>query len=140
MSGTAYDVTGEFFHACQEQFLGEKLTEIVNDPAHIGGSNIEFEEKAINIMAGKFGMGVGNHPSTIKLENWCESFLTNHKSNLSDITLTQSEIDGWFEALEEFRTFFLNNPALGGALYNKPIDYNLLPTTLLNLLKKSNCN
>jgi hypothetical protein len=101
---------------------------------------MEFEEKAINIMAGKFGMGGGSTDGTAKLRDWCESFLTNHKSNLSDITLTQAEIDGWFEALEEFRTYFLNNPAEAGALYTKPIDYNLLPLTLINLLKKSNCD
>jgi hypothetical protein len=100
---------------------------------------MEFEEKAINIIAGKFGTGGGGSGGTAKLYDWCQSFLTNHSSNFADITLTQSEINGWFEALEEFRTYFLNHPAEAGALYSKPIDYNLLPTTLINLLKNANC-
>jgi hypothetical protein len=97
---------------------------------------MEFEEKAINIIASILGVGGGTDMSTPKLNSWCNQFLINHPVH-SDVSLTQQEIDSWFEALEEFRNYHISLGA--NDMYVKPIDYTLLPTTLLNLWKLSDC-
>ena len=144
-----YTLTGELFHAYQEQFLNGKLRQIQQDVAndHIGGSNIEFEEKAINMLAQAiYGHGFGGLAGADKLVLWCVDFVYNHSDFISNtfyfnsiFTFTDEEIDGWFEALREFQAYFEVHPSEGGFLYGKPIDTNMLPDTLLNLLRSSNC-
>lgn len=132
----SYTLTGELFHAFQEQFLNGKLLQIKLDVTnnHVGGSNIEFEEKAMNILSGYFTGGTNSDPGTEKLGFWCNNFLINHPIH-SNVVLTQQEIDSWFEALEEFQEHHQNLPGL----YGKPIDFGILPTSLLNLWNLSNC-
>ena len=132
-------LTAELFHAYQEQFLGGKLNQIKLDEAndHKGGSNIEFEEAAMYLLAGKF-TGFGELPGTTKLIAWIDQFLKDHPIH-SNVALTQPEIDRWFEALEEFRTYYIDNPIQYPSLYDKPIDYDMLPTSLLKLWELSDC-
>lgn len=106
--------------------------DVTND--HIGGSNIEFEEKAINVISALFTGGVTEFPGCEKLKIWCEEFLYNHPIH-SNVLLTDQEVESWFEALYDFRLFNSNEPGL----YGKPVDYTLLPTTLLKLWGMSDC-
>jgi len=137
---TALILSAELFHAYQEQYLGGKVRQIQLDAAnnYIGGSNIEFEETAMGVLAGKLGFGGGDAPGTAKLDQWCEQFLKDHLIH-SNVVLTQSEKDKWFEAMEEFKTYYVNHPGQGGFFYDKPIDYTMLPASLLNLWNLSDC-
>ena len=136
---TELTLSAELFHAYQEQFLGGKLSQIGEDTLHKGGSNIEFEETAMGILAGKIGLGGGEAPATAKLDEWCEQFLKDHPMH-SAVVLTQLEQNSWFEAMEEFRTYYIDHPTPGTSMYRNPIDYNMLPTSLLSLWELSDCD
>lgn len=56
---STYSVTAELFHAYQEQYLGELLSDIQNSSDHKGGSNIEAEEKAFGYLSAVFSL-LGN--------------------------------------------------------------------------------
>ena len=136
----------ELMHAYQQQLYGT-LPGIYNGTTN-GGSNIEFEEKAFNIMfdmmaneiAGDVGISVsliGYNMETEILYNWLIDLQMNHTAGI--ITLSPEELESWFEALEEFQQFHEGNPEH----YGDPIDYNQNPDAILNLTNKvleSDCN
>ncbi len=142
----------ELFHAYQQQLYGT-LSDIYNGTKTSGGSNMEFEEKAFNLkrdlltkddgVAGENGISVGQ-PIGVNLEawslrDWLIGLEFDHPTN--PIVLSQSELKGWFDALEKFQQYHkINNPKTH---YGDPIDYNQKPDAILNLINKvleSDCN
>lgn len=121
------------FHAYQEQYLGGLLSDIQQSSDHKGGSNIEAEEKDMGYLSSFYSFYYVQTDTTL-LYNWCENFYNNHKNQHTDVTLTQDEQKAWFAAVEEFRQ---NNADAKTSnekdLYDAPTDYDLLPTSLLNL-------
>jgi len=141
----SYNVTAELFHAYQEQFLRGKLTQIVNSSDKKGGSNMEIEEKAMLMLTGIFVGGMYPiYPEQVKLYTWLLSFIGNRDFS-SEIVLTEEEKQSWFKALEEFQQYhyqlYLNDPDPNKKqdFYSRPIDYDMLPDTLLFLLRNSGC-
>lgn len=129
----SYSVTAELFHAYQEQYLGGLLSDIQNSLDHKGGSNIEAGEKAMGYLASLYSFMNVNVDSTL-LYNWCEHFFDSHQGHHTDVTLTQNEIDDWFAAVEEFKQYNRNSKTSSdNDLYDAPIDYDLLPNSLLDL-------
>lgn len=127
----------ELFHAYQQQLYGN-LDDIQNDPNHVGGSNIEFEEKAFNIQRDIEDGILESWPGNESLEEWLMNLEIVHGDN--NINLSQVELNEWFSALEYFKQY---HSGCTKDLYCKPIDYNLKPTAiikLINNLNSSNCN
>lgn len=132
---SAYSVTAELFHAYQEQYLEGLLSDIQNSIDHTGGSNIEAEEKAMGYLSSKFfflnNKGIEGVPPL--LIQWCEQFAEKNKNNHSNVTLTTDEIAGWFAAVDEFQQYYAASSESGNDMYGSPVDYDLLPSSLLNL-------
>ena len=130
----------ELFHAYQQQLYGT-LSDIYNGTKTTGGSNMEFEEKAFNIKRDLLNVDAGmfTYPGEEGLTNWLIDLEFNHTTD--PIVLSQSELKGWFDALEEFQQYHeINNP---NTHYGDPIDYNQKPDAILNLINKvleSDCN
>lgn len=142
----------ELMHAYQQQLYGT-LSGIYNGTNNLGGSNIEFEEKAFNIKRDLFdedtmitgdngistGLAIGVNLEQWALRDWLVELEFNHPTG--SIVLNQSELDAWFNALEEFQQYHeINNPSTH---YGDPINYNQNPDAILNLINKtleSNCN
>ena len=139
---SVFSIRAELFHAYQNQFYNGKVTQIRNDVEnnHIGGSNIEFEEKAIYLFLcelGEIGCSPENMVGTEDIVIWIRNFITNHENlNGEPITLNPFEISTWFSALEKFRSYYVNDNSV---FYGKPIDYSMLPSALLNLISLSMC-
>jgi Fe-S-cluster formation regulator IscX/YfhJ len=131
---TTSALMAELFHAYQEQFYGGRLTEIVNDREnnYIGGSNIEFEEKAMLIASSFFDIMQGNFSDTQLLYFFLFDLFENNP-NYDPITINDIDMDKWFEALNEFRDTNIDS----NNLYGTPVDTNLLPTALIDLLNKA---
>jgi hypothetical protein len=134
------DILGaELMHAYQQQLYGI-LDDIKHDNTnnHKGGSNIEFEEKAFNIKKDMIdGGGMFTFPGEEELTDWLIDLDINHPTGT--IELSSSELSAWFAALEAFQQHHESNPDFYGA----PIDYNLKPDAIINLINKildSNCN
>lgn len=131
-------VVAELFHAYQEQFLEGKLRDIVEDSSHVGGANIEAEEKAMLYLWGRFTHSgfcpIGYDP----IESWCEQIYQRSLLSSDSIVLTQEEIDGWFGAVEAFQEYHASQKGEGASkdLYDSPVDTKLFPTTLLDLWNK----
>lgn len=128
----------ELMHAYQQQLYGT-LSDIFNGTNNVGGSNMEFEEKAFNIKKDMLDIDTGmfTYPGEQGLTNWLIDLDINHPTG--PIILSQSELDGWFEALEEFQQFHEGNPDH----YGDPINYNQNPDAILNLINnvlESDCN
>lgn len=132
---SAYSVTAELFHAYQEQYLEGLLSDIQNSIDHTGGSNIEAEEKAMGYLSSKFfflnNKGIEGVPPL--LIQWCEQFAEKNKNNHSNVTLTTDEIASWFAAVDEFQQYYAASSESGNDMYGSPVDYDLLPSSLLNL-------
>lgn len=132
---SAYSVTAELFHAYQEQYLEGLLSDIQNSADHTGGSNIEAEEKAMGYLSSKFfflnNKGIEGVPPL--LIQWCEQFAEKNKNNHSNVTLTTDEIASWFAAVDEFQQYYAASSESGNDMYGSPVDYDLLPSSLLNL-------
>jgi len=92
----------------------------------------------MGILSGMFIGGYDVNSGTTELINWCQNFLHDHPMH-SNVVLTKTEKDSWFEAMEEFRTYYRNNPR-SGTFYTAPIDTTMLPVSLLNLWNLSNCD
>lgn len=140
----------ELFHAYQQQLYGT-LSDIYKGTKTTGGSNMEFEEKAFNIMSdmieseqiviGDRGIGVGSpisvNEEVIMLYDWLRELEFNHQT--APINLSAEELASWFEALEVFQQHHEGNPDH----YGDPIDVNQKPDAILNLINKileSDCN
>lgn len=127
----------ELFHAYQQQIYGT-LDDIENGTKVTGGSNIEFEEKAFNIKKDLIdGNAIFIWPAEDDLIWWLQDMEEKYES--SSIVLTQEDKNSWFNALEKFQNFHKDK----GDHYGDPIDYNLLPNAIINLINKflkSNCN
>ncbi len=133
---SVYSVTAELFHAYQEQYLEGLLSDIQNSVDHTGGSNIEAEEKAMGYLSSKFfflnNKGIEGVPPL--LIQWCEQFAEKNKNNHSNATLTTDEIASWFAAVDEFQQYYAgSSESYGNDMYGSPVDYDLLPSSLLNL-------
>ena len=137
----------ELMHAYQEQVYGN-LVEITTSTNHVGGTNIEFEEKAFNISRsisesinniefGENNIGiapmVSYNEETTELYYWLDDLSLSHTSN-APITLSQNELNSWYSTMETFQQF---HQGKGNGLYGTPIDYNLKPTAILNLINKT---
>lgn len=135
----SYTLGPELFHAYQQQ-LYENLDDIMHDNIndHIGGSNIEFEEKAFNLQRDLFNdKGFPFSEEQTLLLDWVYEFNINHP-NGGITSLTQQELSTWFEALEVFQQFHQNS----NDNYGTPIDYNIIPNALIKLIneiKETNC-
>lgn len=140
----------ELFHAYQQQLYGI-LDDIQTDLNHVGGSNIEFEEKAFNMLNERFSTndepydpleGTGTHlivedlqgetyDGTGSLGFWLSDILANHPNG--NITLNQSELNKWLSSLDSFQK---NQPQNCGDMYCAPIDIQLKPNAIISLLNK----
>jgi len=139
----------ELFHAYQQQLYGN-LDEIYTGEKPDGGSNIEFEEKAFNMLNDMLSnnevvdelQGTGTHiiveglqgetyDGTGSLGFWLSDILVNHPNG--NITLNQSELNKWFSALDSFQK---NQPQNCGDNYCAPIDKQLKPNAIISLLNK----
>jgi hypothetical protein len=129
-------LASELFHAYQQQVYGT-LDNIQDDPSNVGGSNIEFEEKAYNIQRDIVNGGLLEEwGGTGPLIKWLTDLEQNHHE--SNIILSQGELVKWFTALEFFKEY--HTPCED--MYCKPINYNLKPTAIIKLMSKlrsSNC-
>lgn len=67
------------------------------------------------------------------LIQWCEQFAEKNKNNHSNVTLTTDEIASWFAAVDEFQQYYAAYSESGNDMYGSPVDYDLLPSSLLNL-------
>lgn len=133
---STYSVTAELFHAYQEQYLGELLSDIQNSSDHKGGSNIEAEEKAFGYLSAVFSL-LGNgyiEGITPSLIQWCEAFAARNKNNHGNASLTANEISSWVAAVEEFRQYHADTKTpYSHDMYDSPVEDNLLPASLLSL-------
>jgi hypothetical protein len=122
----------ELFHAYQNQFYKGKLAEIKNDVVnnHKGGSNVEFEEKAMGMAGGYAGGIMPGYNDSKDLYDLMYDLFDNNP-NYNHVTFSDLNINNkWFNALETFR----NNNVNATNMYGKPIDYDLLPTAFLDLI------
>ena len=142
----------ELFHAYQQQLYGT-LSAIYSGIKSTGGSNMEAEEKAFNIQRDllytedsttddnglSVGRAIGVNDEQWAIRDWLVELAFNHPTG--SIVLNQSELDSWFDALEEFQQYHAeNNP---DTHYGDPVDYNQKPDAIINLTNKareSNCN
>lgn len=130
-------LTAELFHAYQEQFLGGKLRDIVEDSSHVGGANIEAEEKAMLYLFNQYEVCQRDNEVPL-LKAWCQNFYDNHQDSNEDVVLTQEEKDGWIAAVEAFQEYHASQKGEGESkdLYDSPVDTILFPITLLDLWNK----
>ena len=131
------NLSSELFHVYQQQSYGI-LDDIMRDPLHVGGSNIELEEKAFNYYRDSMDGAILTWPGTETMVRWMQDLEINHPDS-SNVILSQNEIDEWFGALEIFKEYHTPCPK---DMYCKPINYNLKPTaitTLINKLRSNNC-
>ena len=130
-------VVAELFHAYQEQFLEGKLRDIVEDSSHVGGANIEAEEKAMLYLFYQYEVYQIKNDIPL-LSAWCQNFYDNHQDSNEDVELTQEEKDGWIAAVEAFKEYHASQKGEGASkdLYDSPVDTILFPTTLLDLWNK----
>lgn len=149
----------ELFHAYQQQLYGTLIDISNSNTGHLGGSNIEFEEKAYTMLSNWVenfrkmdkneeeggGLFVADATPIFEeltlLNEWVIDLVTNHTSSI--LTLSEGELQMWFEALESFRShhFAVNGCGITD-VYGCPIDLSIKPDALINLFKKSleNCN
>jgi len=74
-------------------------------------------------------------PGTEKLLHWMQDIGKNHP-DMTNIILSQNEINEWFIALEFFKEF--HTPC--NDMYCKPINYNLKPTAIIKLINRGKSN
>jgi hypothetical protein len=126
-------VAEEIFHAFQNQFYNGKLLEIVKTSPHTGGSNIEFEAKAMYFASQCYVFApcaVFKNVETLHTFMW--DFMPQiEEGRVAEFTDRQQQI--WFESLEFFQSLNMNE----NNLYGTPIDYGLLPEALFYLLNQT---
>ena len=132
---SAYSLTAELFHAFQDQIWNGKLREIKLDTEHnhIGGSNMEAEEKAM----GKISfMWNGLHYTTAfpKLDQWIDQYMEYHISN-KNCELSDEELASWYAAVKEFSEINQSMTSQTGTkdMYSSPVDYSLPPQGLITI-------
>lgn len=119
-------------HAYQQQLYGT-LDDISSSSDHKGGSNIEFEEKAFNIQKDILnGEGMLTFPGEEKLTAWLIDIEIKYSNKT--LNLSSSDLSGWYNALESFQQFHKGNKK---DMYGAPIDYNLRPNAIVNLINKT---
>jgi hypothetical protein len=136
----------ELFHAYQQQLYGI-LDDIHYDPGHVGGSNIEFESVAIDMLYSK----LSNNANTIlvgqlsyfggamDLDILLDELLIAHPNGNIGF-LDHIEIHDWFEALTKYQQS--NSQSGVKSMHGMPINPQLHPDALVKLLDtyfKSNC-
>ncbi len=140
----------ELFHSYQQQLYGT-LVDISNPSSgHVGGSNIEFEEKAYSLLrdlitqhndllgdvsgGATTGDLTGVFAGTFDLLNWMDMFFENHKDDDLITELSPSELESWFNALDMFqKKNFRSNGCGNGDVYGCPIDETIKPDAILQL-------
>ena len=139
---TTYSLTAELFHAYQEQIWGGKLRDIKMDYEHnhIGGSNIEAEEKVMGYIANSWnaigGAIVEEGYNYNKLNEWAENYLINHIS-IHSCGLLENELVHWYEAVEEFAFINsqINMDMPRNTTYGSPVDYTLQPIGIVSICR-----
>ena len=129
----ADNLIAELFHAYQEQISSGKLSEIASSIDHMGGSNIEAEEKVVGfIYSSWYGFATGNE--NCKLSMWAKSFMQNHIKTHS-CGLSDEELEAWYEAVEDFADYSRKQDQETGTktLYGTPVDHSLYPEALRSL-------
>ena len=130
----ADNLIAELFHAYQEQISNGKLSEIASSIDHMGGSNIEAEEKAVGFIYNIWNGGGGMLENYGSLEIWCMEYIYNHLITHS-CGLSAEELEAWYEAVEDFADYSRKQDQETGTntLYGTPVDYSLHPDALTNL-------
>ena len=129
----ADNLMAELFHAYQEQISSGKLSDIASSTDHMGGSNIEAEEKVVGfIYSSWYGYAIENE--NCKLSMWAKSFMENHIKTHS-CGLSVEELKAWYEAVEDFAEYSRQQDQETGTktLYGTPVDDSLYPEALTNL-------
>ena len=149
----------ELFHSYQQQVYGTLVDISNSNSGHIGGSNIEFEEKAFTVLMEKIeteknviiqertdnnsGASVyGGFVSSYNIENellffWINDLYDNN-INEANVSLTPKESASWFEALQVFKDHhFQANGCGNGDMYGCPIDLSVQPNALLSVFNKA---
>ncbi len=129
----ADNLIAELFHAYQEQISNGKLSEIASSTDHMGGSNIEAEEKVVGfIYSSWYGYAIENE--NCKLSMWAKSFMENHIKTHS-CGLSEEELKAWHEAVKDFAEYSRQQDQETGTktLYGTPVDDSLHPDALTNL-------
>ena len=153
----------ELFHAYQQQLYGT-LVDIANSSSgHVGGSNIEFEEKAYTILLGWIEYNIKYEdwennpeglfmefppnvfPGTEPLNEWVQALIENHPPQSGHVSLSSDELNSWFAGVESFREYWFARIGCGstaGNVYGCPTDISIKPDALINLFNKAreNCN
>jgi len=162
-NGIGNSLGEELFHAYQQQLYGT-LVDISNSSSgHIGGSNIEFEEKAYTLLNGwidfnsKYKEWENNpdgffvefppdvFPGTEPLNEWVLDLIENHSAQNGNVTLSSQEFNSWLAGVDNFREHWFTQIGCGstaGNVYGCPKDNNQKPDALINLFNKTleNCN
>ena len=129
----------ELFHAYQQQIYGT-LDDIETDSNIEGGSNMEFEEKAFNMLRDIENNGlIEIWGGTELLKEWLINLDVVHGGG--NINLSEVELNEWFKALKSFRDYQISIGCKDH--YCDPIDYSLKPEAiikLINIINSSNCN
>lgn len=129
---------GEIFHAFQDQYYGNDIIAKMSlNQIQSGGSNIEAEEKALNILAGLFESTIISGSGQDKLTEWVMKFIDNHPFGSKIEGFSETEINEWFSAVDAYQQYWKDIP--NSALNGRPVDYNMLPNAFLELFKDINC-
>lgn len=78
------------------------------------------------------GVGMFVFEDQEMLSNWLIDLDYNHQEG--SITLSSVELASWFNILEIFQKYHMGK---GNGLYDKPINYNLQPNAIINLINKA---
>ncbi|MFP4095014.1 MAG: hypothetical protein ACLFUB_11045 [Cyclobacteriaceae bacterium] len=119
-----------------------KLDDIQTSKGYLGGPNVEFEEKFMNIVASAVGgepLPMVDPDGAQGLYTWVLQLMANHGGNFPT-SFSTSEQQQYETFLRGFRQYHVNNN--GPASYRGTIDESpnmLVPTNVFDILSKSNC-
>jgi len=131
----SYTFAGELFHAYQQQEYGN-LLEIKNSADQKGRSNIEFEEKFMNLSMGIIsGTYYGSFSDMDGVADWILTQIDNNNGNFPT-SFSDTQQQEYLSFVNNFQQANIGN----GTGYGTPVDPSLnQPNAVISIISNSNC-